>query len=216
MDAQFSTESLADSEVDSRVVSLYGRDVYDHRLTRLTRIQVLHLSRIPAMPNCLARLSTLRSLTISATDTVAIPEDMGYLRNLALLTVHFCHLSRPIPSSIVNCSALSHISLMGCGLQEIPVVFSRLRALDILQACHNHIREVPEWTSRLRALGISDNPIVRVHSCYGDTQLAKRIGTFTAIRVEYCSEYGDMLREPRHDFHPETIAFLETLEWIHL
>ena len=90
---------------------------------------------------------------------IAIPETLAKLQNLRTLTINRCKLPI-VPAAIFQLAALRELTLVFDQLENIPAEIGQLKHLEILTLHANHLNTLPAEIGKLaqlKTLGLDDN-----------------------------------------------------------
>jgi Leucine-rich repeat (LRR) protein len=107
---------------------------------------------LEALPESFADLLSLRILFLVQNKLTNLPEDIGKLRSLNILSLRGNKIER-LPDSITDLSNLGTLTLDQNNIVELPVGFGRLQTLTNLDLRANHLRRLPKE--------IADLPVLR-------------------------------------------------------
>lgn len=193
-------------------VSFNAPDLYV--FTNLRQLRVICGANISGD---LTPLSNLHALTVHGAG-VAL-SCIASLSNLVELAIESCNLHE-IPSEVFQLTGLKNLRLCDNQIHRLPRDLSQMRKLKMLNLVCNRITEIPAFCRHIREVTCAHNPVVRVHPyCYyngvrayvfTDCRLADR------LRKAHYALYGELLEADRDGMYPETVAFIEALEWVYI
>lgn len=112
----------------------------------------LHSTNLDSIPSEIAYLGRLRTLEIqNNTDTLHFPVTIGYLSGLTSMVV-FNTIIDTLPGSFGNIKKLKELTLVMCGLKEVPKPIVRIATLEQLYLDNNSIKELPSGIFKMKKL----------------------------------------------------------------
>ena len=126
-------------------------------LAQLVQLQSLSLviNRLTALPEWLGELTQLQSLRLSRNHLTTLPESIGQLTQLRSLNLSGNCLTA-LPKSIGQLTQLRSLDLSGNRLTALPESIGQLMQLQSLDLSDNHLAALPESIGRLARLNSLD------------------------------------------------------------
>ena len=138
-------------------------------LTNLRELNISCSERLNELPPEVGKLHALEKLVIDCGNgssmNISLPEEIGNLRNLAVLRLYGAMdpreagegsipLSRfkHLPDAIQNLTSLKELDLGRNGLPDVPPQIAHLENLETLDLSFNEIHELPQFVGNLKKL----------------------------------------------------------------
>ncbi|XP_050291330.1 disease resistance protein Roq1-like isoform X2 [Quercus robur] len=178
------------------------------RLKSLEEFHLEYCSMLEKFPNILHQeMKHLKMLDLSGSGIRELPSSIGYLTQLTVLQLDFCHNLRDLPDSIRYLTQLIELNLYGChNLRYLPDSIGYLTQLTYLRldGCHN-LRDLPDSIGYLTQLTSLD-----LDGCHNLRDLPDSIGYLTQLtylRLDGCHNLRDL---------PDSIGYLTQLTFLDL
>lgn len=183
-----------------------------------------NLSELPA---ALYENKKLQVLSISSNPIKSLGNNLANWTMLQKLEVYFCRKLQHFPTSMIQLTELTKLSIKHCRLTAIPEVFFQLTELRILELSQNKIKHIPDQFERLKNLNflnlnqnielyelpasiyqLTELECLWVKDC-GLNKLDKRITQLTKLQDLRLSQNGIK-------FLPKNFTALKNLKILHL
>ncbi|KAJ0794687.1 putative leucine-rich repeat domain superfamily [Helianthus annuus] len=111
----------------------------------------LHLKEFEEIILCHSN-SNLQELRFDGNDIENLPSPIGYLHKLVMLSFNRCNKLKSLPGSICSLHYLRVLSLVDCGIEELPEDIGQLECLEELDLTHSKIKHLPDSICKLKHL----------------------------------------------------------------
>nr|UBY07305.1 NBS-LRR disease resistance protein [Dasypyrum villosum] len=92
----------------------------------LLRVLVLNCSLVQSIPNYVEKLIHLRLLNLDHTGISCLPESIGSLKNLQVLSLRWCYDLHTLPLAMTLLSSLRCLDLLGTEINQVPKGIGKL------------------------------------------------------------------------------------------
>ncbi|CAD7704830.1 unnamed protein product, partial [Ostreobium quekettii] len=147
----------------------------------LSELRVLDASfaNLQSLPRGLSRLQGLQLLRLDGNMIETLPQEIGHLKHLVVLSLRLCKMLTALPSEIGELGNLHGLHVGGCALQHLPDSVGNLHSLKKLDLSFcSDLKELPitlESASELECLN--------VNGCGQLASLPLRLGSLLKLRV---------------------------------
>ena len=137
--------------------------------------------------------SRLRTLTMHQIRG-PLPVNMGWMVNLVNFLIH-CSELPALPDSLGELRSLEVLTVHGCGLAALPASVARLSRLRRLEVLDNKLESCPPLGAlrQLRVLGLGGNNLTSLLEGILDLPLLEELN-FRGNRIEQCPPLGSLRR----------------------
>ncbi|XP_022033828.1 disease resistance protein RPV1 [Helianthus annuus] len=98
--------------------------------------------------------SNLQQLYFGGNDIENLSSSIENLHKLVLLFFDRCHKLKSLPGSICSLHYLSFLSLVDCGIEELPEDIGQLEYLEVLDLTRSKIKHLPDSICKLKHLRV--------------------------------------------------------------
>ncbi|KAJ0925079.1 putative TIR domain, P-loop containing nucleoside triphosphate hydrolase [Helianthus annuus] len=113
----------------------------------------LHLKEFQNIILCHSN-SNLQQLDFGGNDIENLPSSIGNLHKLVMLSFNRCYKLKSLPGSICSLHYLSVLSLVDCGIEELPEDIGQLECLEVLDLTRSKIKHLPDSICKLKHLRV--------------------------------------------------------------
>ncbi|KAL2979500.1 hypothetical protein AAZX31_13G176000 [Glycine max] len=109
-------------------------------LSKFNYLRILSLSGchdLKEVPDSVGNLKYLRSLDLSNTEIVKLPESTCSLYNLQILKLNYCEHLKELPSNLHKLTDLHRLELIDTGVRKVPAHLGKLKYLQVLMSSFN-------------------------------------------------------------------------------
>jgi len=117
-----------------QAISMYGGMSIQELISNFKCLRLLsfpNCSNLKEEPDSIADLIHLRSLDLSGTNIIRLPDSICSLYNLQVLMLNDCILLKELPSTMHELSNLRRLELMMTTLRKVPVLLGKLKNLQV-------------------------------------------------------------------------------------
>ncbi|KAJ0794951.1 putative P-loop containing nucleoside triphosphate hydrolase, leucine-rich repeat domain superfamily [Helianthus annuus] len=181
----------------------------------------LHLKEFEEIILCHSN-SNLQELRFDGNDIENLPSPIGNLHKLVMLSFNRCDKLKSLPGSICSLHHLRVLSLVDCGIEELPEDIGQLECLEELDLRCSKIKHLPDSICKLKHLKnliLDSCKVCKLPENFGQIDSLNRLGLrSTKIRdvpSSICKlkhlEYLDLSECSELEKLPENLGELESL-----